>query len=123
MVRHQADDLVLGMLDVAEVPGTVQRVEAGRGQLGGVPDVMEDGGRREQFRLLRQNRAETASLARHALRVRPPAGEREQQTFGDASRPCRLIHAQHATCLPANPQGEDPTSLGFSSLAGSGHNS
>ncbi|GAA3763058.1 hypothetical protein GCM10022402_45740 [Salinactinospora qingdaonensis] len=75
MVSDQGAELFVGMLDSAEVPGTVEGVKAGYGQSGRVPDVVEPRRGRHEIGVFTQHTGQRFSLFGHPLRVRPAAGQ------------------------------------------------
>jgi len=84
---------VVGLLDVAQVPGSVERVKASVGQLGGVADVMEPGCGFEQVGIFAEDRFKRAGLPSDALTVRPAARQWNlQQLAGDLLGPVGLLH-------------------------------
>src|SRR5215472_17175431 len=52
VMRDETAQHRVGVLDIAEVAGSVERVEAGVDQVGGVADIMEPRGGFEQVRIL-----------------------------------------------------------------------
>lgn len=64
---------VVGVLDVAEIAGAVQRVKPGRRQLRRVSDVMQPSGGDERFSVIPDDVSDALGLAADALCVRPPA--------------------------------------------------
>ncbi len=63
------------MLDVAKVAGTVQAVQAGGGEFGEVPDVVQPGGGFDQIGVRAENGCQAACPRGDTLDVRPAAGE------------------------------------------------
>jgi len=65
----------VGMLGVAQVPGTVQGVQARHGQARRVADVVQPRGRFQESGVSAENRYQAACPRGDALDVRPAAGE------------------------------------------------
>ena len=75
VVRDQAAQHRVGVLDVAEVAGAVQAVQAGVGEFGEVADVVQPGGGLEQVGVGAEGTAEGAGPGGDALDVGPAAGK------------------------------------------------
>ena len=75
LVRDQAAQQGFGVLDVAEVAGAVQAVQAGRGEFGEVIDVVQPRGGLEQTGVRADRGGEAAGPGRDALDVCPAAGK------------------------------------------------
>src|SRR5262245_31543711 len=81
------------MLSVAEVTGSVERMEAGVDQVGGVADVMEPSRGFEQIGVLVEDRRKSAGLSGDALAVRPAARQGDlKELAGDLFGPVGLFH-------------------------------
>ena len=93
VVGDEAAKHVVGVLDVTEVSGSVERMEAGVDQLGGVADVMEPGSGFEQVGILAEDRPKSAGLPSNALAVCPAARQRNlKELAGDLFGPVGLLH-------------------------------
>ncbi len=75
MVRHQPAQQGIGVLGVAQVPGSVELVQAGGGEAGGVADVVYPGGGFQEVGVRAQDGRQAACPAGDALDVRPAAGQ------------------------------------------------
>ncbi|GAA1601224.1 hypothetical protein GCM10009764_26390 [Nocardia ninae] len=71
MVRDQTDKPLIGAMLVPQEAGTVQRMKPGHRKPGRVSDVMEDGGRFEQFLIAAELCRKLNRGFRHSLRVLP----------------------------------------------------
>ena len=63
------------MLGVAQVPGAVELVQAGGGEVGCVADVVQPRGGFQQIGVRAENGRQAAGLGGDALDVRPAAGK------------------------------------------------
>jgi len=75
VVGDQAAEEVIGMLGIAEVPGTVERMETGHSDGWGVADVVEPRGGGDQVSVFAQETGYGSSRGGDSLGVRPAAGE------------------------------------------------
>ncbi len=71
----------IGVLGVAQVPGTIELVQAGGGEAGGVADVVQPGGGFQQIGVRAENRCQAACPGGDALDVRPAAGQGSVEKF------------------------------------------
>jgi ADP-ribose pyrophosphatase YjhB (NUDIX family) len=95
-------------LDVAQVTGAVQAVQAGRCQLGEVADVVQPGGGLQHPGVLPEGGREVARPGGETLDVRPAAGQRLfQQGPGEALGPPgqRRLHGLQARRAPGDMHG------------------
>jgi hypothetical protein len=76
MMGDQPAQQGVGMLDVAQIPGAIELVQAGGGEAAGVADVVQPGGGFQQIGVSAENRRQTACPGGDALDVRPAARER-----------------------------------------------
>jgi len=76
VVGDEAAQRGVGVLDIAKVTGTVQRVQARRGQPGRVADVVQPRGGFQEIGIRAENGCQTACPRGDALDVRPAAGQR-----------------------------------------------
>ena len=76
MMGDQPAQQGVGVLDVAQVPGAIELVQAREGKAGGVADVVQPGGGFQQIGVSAENRRQTAGPGGDALDVRPAARER-----------------------------------------------
>jgi hypothetical protein len=85
----------IGVLGVAQVPGAVELVQAGGGEVGGVADVVQPRGGFQQVGVRAENGCQAACPVGDALDVRPAAGQRFLEEYpGDLLRPwCQRVHA------------------------------
>jgi hypothetical protein len=90
------------MLNVAEVTGAIQRMEAGIGQFGRVADVMQPRCGFEQVGVIAEDDGERAGLRRDALDVRPAARQAAPPTTGPATS-----NANERQTARAQPQRAD----------------
>ena len=79
VVRDQAAQQGFGVLDVAQVAGAVQAVQAGVGEFGEVADVVQPRGGLDQIGVGVEGRVEGAGPGGDALDVGPAAGKRAGQ--------------------------------------------
>jgi hypothetical protein len=78
----------VGVLDVAQVAGTVQAVQAGCGEFGEVADVVQPGGGLQQSGVSAEGGRQAARPGGDPLDVRPAAGKGPgQQGAGEALSP------------------------------------
>ena len=75
VVRDQAAQQGFGVLDVAEIAGAVQAVQAGGGEFGEVADVVQPRGGLEQPGVRAEGGGEAAGPGGDALDVGPAAGK------------------------------------------------
>ena len=75
VMGDQAAHHGVAMLGVAQVPGTVQGVQARHGKARRIADVVQPRGRLQEFGVRAENRCQAACPRGHALDVRPAAGE------------------------------------------------
>jgi hypothetical protein len=93
VMSNQSAQHGVGVLGVAQVPGTFQGVQAGYGQAGRVADVVQPRGGFQQISVRAENRRQTACPRGNALVVRPPTGRPSWRSPGrDAwpMKPARL---------------------------------
>ena len=92
MVRDQAAQQGFGVLDVAQVAGAVQAVQAGGGEFGEVADVVQPRGGLEQTGVRADRGGEAAGPGGDTLDVRPPAGKSVgEESAGEVLSPgCEL---------------------------------
>ena len=100
------------MLDVAQVAGAVQAVQAGVGEFGEVADVVQPGGGLDQVGVGAEGRLEGAGPGGDALDVGPAAGqgvgeEGAGKAFGPGCDGLHEVHASqagrdvHGPCVPS----------------------
>ena len=75
VVRDQAAQRGFGVLDVAEVAGAVQAVQAGGGEFGEIADVVQPCGGLKELGVRAEGWLEATGPGGDALDVRPPAGK------------------------------------------------
>jgi len=76
------------VLRVAKVPGAVELVQAGGGEVGGVADVVQPRGGFEQLGVRAEDGCQAACPGGDALDVRPAAGKRLlEECPGELLRP------------------------------------
>jgi hypothetical protein len=75
VVRDQAAQQGFGVLDVAEVAGAVQAVQAGGGEVGQVADVVQPGGGLKEPGVGAEGRLESAGPGGDTLDTGPAAGK------------------------------------------------
>jgi hypothetical protein len=75
VVRDQAAQHRVGVLDVSQVAGAVQAVQAGLGEFGEVADVVQPGGGLDQVGVGAEGRPKSAGPGGDALHVGPAAGK------------------------------------------------
>ena len=99
VVCDQAAQQRSGVLDVAQVAGAVQAVQAGIGEFGKIADVVQPRGGLDQLGVGAEGRAEGAGPGGDALDVRPAAGKslREEDTGEVFSPGCDRLHTLHAS--------------------------
>ena len=99
VVRDQAAQQGFGVLDVAEVAGAVQAVQAGGGEFGEVADVVQPRGGLEEVGVGAEGRLEGAGPGGDALDVGPAAGKGVgEEGAGEAFGPgCDGLHEVHAS--------------------------
>ena len=97
VMRDQAAQHLVGVVDVAQVAGAVQAVQAGDGQFGEVADVVQPGGGLQQPGVGADGGCEAAGPGGDALDVSPAAGHGSfEQGAGEAFGP-------RGQCLPSPP--------------------
>ena len=74
MVGDQSAQHGIGVLGVAQVPGSVELVQAGGGEAAGLADVLQSRGGFEQIGVRAENRCQAVCPGGDALDVRPSAG-------------------------------------------------
>ena len=78
----------VGVLGVAQVPGAVELMQAGGGEVGGVADVVQPLGGFQQVGVRAENGCQAACPVGDALDVRPAAGQGFVEEYpGDLLRP------------------------------------
>jgi hypothetical protein len=99
VVRDQAAQHGFGVVDVAEIAGAVQAVQAGRGEFGEVADVVQPRGGLEQSGVRAKGEGEAAGPGGYALDVGPATGKRVgQEGAGEVLGPgCDWLHEVHAS--------------------------
>ena len=99
VVRDQAAQQGFGVVDVAQVAGAVQAVQAGGGEFGEVADVVQPRGGLEQVGVGAEGRVEGAGPGGDALDVGPAAGKRiSEEGAGEVLSPgCEWLHEVHAS--------------------------
>ncbi len=98
VMRNQAAEDRVGEVDVAQVPGAVQRMKAGLDQLGQVADVMQPRGGFEQVGILAEDRGKGSGSRGNPLNMCPAAGEGDFEVFArEFLGPVSLIHAIKVT--------------------------
>jgi hypothetical protein len=97
----------IGVLGVAQVPGTIELVQAGGGQAGGVADVVQLRGGLQQVGVRAENGCQAACPGGDALGVRPAAGKRLLQEYpGQLFGPgCQCVHAAQVRQLRRDVHG------------------
>jgi hypothetical protein len=94
VMRDQTAQDRVSEMRVAEVPGAVERMKAGLGQLGGVADVMQPRGGFEQIGVITEDRGERSGSRCDPLNMRPAAGEWGFKVLTcEFLSPVSLIHA------------------------------
>ena len=94
MMRDQAAQHRVGVLDITQVTGAVQAVQPGTGQFGKVADVVQPRGGFQQHGVRTESGRETARPGGDSLDVGPAAGKRTgQERAGEALRPRRTVAA------------------------------
>jgi hypothetical protein len=89
----QSTQHLVGVLHVAQVTGSVERMESGVDQVGGVADVVEPGSGFEQIGILAQDRYKSAGLRGNALAVCPAARQWDlKELAGDLFGPIGFVH-------------------------------
>jgi hypothetical protein len=102
VMRNQPAQQRFGACDVAEVPGTVERMEPGAVKIRRVADVVQPRGGFHEFGVPRKKIPQRPGRRGHALRVRPAARERVFQEFaGRILSPRGEIHELDGS--PAGP--------------------
>ena len=99
VVRDQAAQQGFGVLDVAQVAGAVQAMQAGGGEFGEVADVVQPRGGLEQSGVRAEGGGEAAGPGGDALDVGPAAGKGVgQEGAGEVLSPgCEGVHVIHAS--------------------------
>ena len=99
VVRDKAAQQGFGVLDVAQVAGAVQAVQAGGGEFGEVADVVQPRGGLEQAGVRAEGGGEATGPGGDALDVGPAAGKRVgQEGAGEVLSPgCERVHEIHAS--------------------------
>ena len=94
VVRDQAAQQGFGVLDVAQVAGAVQAVQAGGGEFGEVADVVQPRGGLEQAGVGAEGGGEAAGPGGDALDVGPAAGKGVgEEGAGEVFSPgCEGVH-------------------------------
>jgi hypothetical protein len=87
VVRDQPAQHGIGVLGVAQVPGAVELVQAGGGEVGGVADVVQPRGSFQQIGVRAENGCQAACSRGDALDVRPAARETAGGVPGRAVAP------------------------------------
>jgi hypothetical protein len=78
----------VGLMDVAQVTGAVQGVQARRGQAGRLADVVQPRGGLQEIGVSAENRCQAACPRSDALDVRPAAGQGHlQECLGEIFGP------------------------------------
>ena len=93
-MRDQAAQDRVGKVCVAQVPGAVERMKAGLGQLGRVADVMQPRGSFEQIGVVSEDRGKGSGSRGDPLNMRPTAREGDFEVLAsEFFSPVGLIHA------------------------------
>jgi hypothetical protein len=88
MMGDQPEQHGVGVPRIAQVPGTVEGVQARHGQAGRVADVVQPRGGFQKIGISAQNECQAACPRGHALDVRPAAGQRLlEKRLGEMSGP------------------------------------
>ena len=99
MVSDQAAQQRFGVLDVAEIQGAVQAVQAGGGKFGEIADVVQPRGGLEEPGVRANGGREAAGPGGDALDVSPAAGQGVyEEGAGEVLSPgCERLHKVHAS--------------------------